>query len=134
MINEVPYEQVLEIRSKAMYPDKNKEFVVLPEDGIGLHMGYYVEGIPVSVFSLFLENGELQFRKFATLPAFQSKGYGSKLMQWLIDYAKEMKFARIWCNARVGKIDFYKNFDFTETDQTFEKNGYKYVVLEQRFK
>lgn len=132
MINEVPYEDVLEIRHRAMYPDQEKEFVVLPDDNRGLHIGYFVEGKPVSVFSLFLKDGELQFRKFATLPEYQGKGYGSKLVEWLTDYANEMKFSKVWCNARVGKTDFYKRFDFEETDDRFEKNGYEYVVVERK--
>jgi len=133
MINEVPYEQVLEIRRKAMYPDKDIEFVILPDDDRGLHMGYYIEGVPVSVFSLFLKDGELQFRKFATLPEFQGKGYGSKLMDWLLDYTIDMKFTRVWCNARIGKTDFYKKFELKETDERFKKDGYEYVVVERRF-
>ncbi|HCO66623.1 MAG TPA: GNAT family N-acetyltransferase [Dysgonomonas sp.] len=132
MINEVPYEQVLEIRRKAMYPDKDKEFVKLADDERGIHMGYYVDGLPVSVFSLFLKDGELQFRKFATLPEHQNNGYGTKLMEWLLDYAKDMKFARVWCNARVNKTEFYTRFGFVETDEKFEKNGYEYVIMEYR--
>jgi len=131
MINEVPYKDVLKIRHIAMYPDKNADYVKLPEDERGLHMGYYVDEKPVSVFSLFLNNGELQFRKFATLPEYQNKGYGTKLMEWLVDYANDMKFERIWCNARAGKTDFYKKFGFKETDQTFEKDGLEYVIMEK---
>lgn len=132
MINEVPYEQVLEIRHKVMYPDKNLEFVALPDDDRALHIGYYVGEKPVSVFSLFLNDGELQFRKFATLEEYQNKGYGSKLMEWLLDYVKDLKFTRVWCNARVEKTDFYKKFGFKETTEKFEKDGYAYVVLEKK--
>lgn len=133
MIDEVLYEQVLDIRQQAMYPDREKEFVILPDDNKALHMGYFVEEKPVSVFSLFLVNGELQFRKFATLPQYQGKGYGAKLMEWLMEYAEDMKFARLWCNARVEKTDFYMRFGFAKTADTFEKNGYEYVVMERRF-
>ncbi|MDU1905692.1 MAG: GNAT family N-acetyltransferase [Dysgonomonas sp.] len=132
MINEVPYEQVLDIRHKVMYPDKEKDFVVLPDDDKGLHMGYYLNGEPVSVFSIFLENGEIQFRKFATLPEYQGKGYGTKLMEWLVDYVKDLKFPRVWCNSRADKVDFYKKFGFVETKERFEKNGYEYVIVEKR--
>lgn len=132
MINEVPYNEVLDIRHKAMYPDREKDIVVLPDDNMGLHMGYYVEGKPVSVFSLFLKDGEIQFRKFATLPECQGKGYGTRLVKWLIDYAEDMKFQRIWCNSRADKIDFYKKYGFVETSERFEKNGYEYIIIEKR--
>ncbi|SHF78000.1 GNAT family N-acetyltransferase [Dysgonomonas macrotermitis] len=133
MINEVPYDQVLEIRHKVMYPDKPKDSVILPDDKKGLHIGYYKDDKPVSIVSLFLnlETKELQFRKLATLVEFQNRGYGSQLVRWILDYTKDLQFPRVWCNARVEKIDFYKKFGFTETDQVFEKNGFKYVVLEK---
>ncbi|PXV67392.1 acetyltransferase (GNAT) family protein [Dysgonomonas alginatilytica] len=133
MINEVAYSDVLEIRHKVMYPDKDKDYVILPDDDTGLHIGYYKEGLLVSVLSLFLKNRELQFRKFATLPAYQGQGYGSELLKWVLDYAKDMKFDRVWCNSRIEKTDFYKKFEFMETDQVFEKDGHQFIILERKF-
>lgn len=133
MINEVPYDQVLEIRHKVMYPDKLKEVVILSDDDKGIHIGYHKNDNPVSVVSIFLNNGELQFRKLATLEEFQGKGYASQLVKWILDYARDMQFPRVWCNARVGKIDFYKKFGFEPTGQTFEKDGYEFVIIEKRF-
>lgn len=134
MINEVAYADVLEIRHKVMYPDKDKDYVILPDDDKGLHIGYYKEGVLVSVLSLFLNNRELQFRKFATLPEYQGHGYGTELVKWVLDYAKDMQFDRVWCNSRIEKTDFYKKFDFVETDEVFEKDGRKFIILERKFK
>lgn len=133
MINEVPYADVLEIRQKVMYPEKDQDYVVLPNDNEALHIGYYKEGILVSVLSLFLENRELQFRKFATLSEYQGQGYGSELMKWILDYARDMQFDRVWCNSRIEKTDFYKKFEFVETDQVFEKDGRQFIILERKF-
>lgn len=131
MVEEVPYKDVLVIRQEVMYPDKDVDFVILPEDGDGIHVGYYEDGLAVSIVSLFLKDRELQFRKLATLTNLQGRGYGSKLLQWILDYAKDMKFDKVWCNARVDKLDFYKKFGFKETDQRFSKNGYDYVIIEK---
>lgn len=133
MINEVPYSDVLEIRHKVMYPEKEKDYVVLPDDDKALHIGYYKEGVLVSILSLFLKNRELQFRKFATLPGYQGQGYGSELVKWVLDYANDMKFDRVWCNSRIEKTGFYKKFDFMETDQVFEKDDLKFIILERKF-
>lgn len=134
MITEISYDNILKIRHEVMYPYENLDFVKLKDDDKGIHIGYLVEGQPVSVFSLFLENNILQFRKFATLEAFQNKGYGTKLLEWLISYAQEMQFESIWCNARSEKTDFYKKFGFEETDETFEKDGFKFIVLEKKLR
>ena len=100
---------------------------------MGLHIGVYENDELVSVMSIFLQGREIQFRKLATRLDMQGKGYGSALMKWLIDYANDMKFERLWCNARIGSISFYMRFGYTETDIAFSKNGYDYIVMEKRF-
>lgn len=133
IINEVPYEEVLKLRHEVMYPDKDIDFVKLPDDNMGLHIGVYENGVLVSVMSVFLHGREVQFRKLATLRSEQGKGYASALMQWLIDYANDMKFDKLWCNARESAIGLYKKFGYQETDNRFTKNGYRYVVMEKLF-
>jgi len=116
-----------------MYPDKDIDFVKLTDDNLGLHIGVYENEELVSVMSVFLHGRELQFRKLATRSDLQGKGYASALMQWLIDYANDMKFDRAWCNARTDATGFYKKFGYAETDERFSKNGYDYVIVEKKF-
>lgn len=134
MITEVSYDDVLRIRQKVLHPAESLDFIKLEDDDLGIHIGYLIEGKPVSIFSLFLRDRKLQLRKFATLEEFQNKGYGTKLIEWLINYANEMHFESIWCNARYEKKDFYKKFGFEETGQSFEKKGMKYIILEKVLK
>lgn len=133
IISEAPYKDVLIMRQQVMYPDQDIEFVKLPDDGLGLHIGVYENEELMSVMSVFLHGREVQFRKLATRTDMQGKGYASALMQWLIDYANDMKFDRLWCNARLGATDFYKKFDYKETDRHFSQNGYDYTVMERKF-
>lgn len=131
MIQEAPYEEVLKIRQEVMYPDKDIEYVKLPNDNLGLHMGYYKDGELVSVVSLFLENRDLQFRKLATKPEYQHKGYASEIIKWILDYAKDVKLDKVWCNSRVEKVGFYEELGFIKTDNTFMRDGHGYVVMEK---
>jgi predicted GNAT family N-acyltransferase len=133
IISEAPYNEVLAIRQQVMYPDKDTEYVKLPDDNMGLHIGVYENDVLVSVISVFLHGREVQFRKLATLQQEQGKGYASALMQWLIDYANDMKFDRLWCNARANATDFYKKFGYVETDERFSRDGYDYVIVEKLF-
>lgn len=133
MINEVLYDEVLEIRHKVMYPDYEKTIVMLPDDEKGIHIGYYKNDRAVSVVSIFLNDRELQFRKLATLEEFQGRGYASQLIRWILDYARDMEFPRVWCNTRRGKIDFYKKFGFEPTGKIFEKDGYEFEIIEKCF-
>ncbi|SBV93601.1 GNAT family N-acetyltransferase [uncultured Dysgonomonas sp.] len=133
IITEVPYHDVLTMRQQVMYPDKDTEFVKLSEDDRGLHIGVYEKEELVSVMSIFLHGRDVQFRKLATRNDMQGKGFASALMQWLIDYANDMKLNRLWCNARAGATDFYKKFGYEETDELFSQNGYEYIVMERKF-
>lgn len=132
-ISEVPYQEVLLMRHRVMYPDKDVEYVKLPEDDKGLHIGVYEDDRLVSVMSVFLHGREVQFRKLATDRDMQGRGCASALMKWLIDYTNDMKFDRLWCNARVNTAGFYEKFGYEETDNRYSKDGYDYVVVEKKF-
>ena len=122
------------IRHEAMYPDQPFDFVKLPDDFDGVHFGLYADHKLTGVVSLFAQGDVYQFRKLAILPEAQKQGYGAKLMEYILDYCKIQKAVKLWCNARANAKDFYYKFGFTETDKTFFKDGYDFVVMELEFK
>ena len=130
IISEVPYNDVLALRHRVMYPDKDIDFVKLDNDDRGLHIGVFENGKPVSVMSIFLHGREVQFRKLATLNEMQGQGYASALMKWLIEYATDMQFDRQWCNARVDACGLYEKLGYKKTDERCSKNGIDSVVME----
>lgn len=123
----------LPIRHKVMWPDMPLEYVKLPNDEKGSHYGLFVAEKLIAVISLFVEGDSVQFRKFATVSEFQGKGFGSKLLAYIITIVKKEKHKRIWCNARVDKVGFYHQFGFKETKTHFTKGGIAYVVMERSF-
>lgn len=122
----------LSIRQQVMWPDKDISYVQLPEDAEGLHFGLFADATMISVVSLFENKDGWQFRKFATLQKEQGKGYGSKLLSYILTVAEKEKATKIYCNARVEKINFYRSFGLTPTDKTFVKGGISYVVMEKK--
>ncbi|PWL32000.1 GNAT family N-acetyltransferase [uncultured Roseivirga sp.] len=126
-------EQTWEIRHRVMWPVQPFDYVKLANDNEGLHFGYFVDGNLISVISGFFneETKEAQFRKFATLQEFQSKGYGSQLLSHLIEEFTARGAIRIWCNARVIATALYERFGMHKTNQTFTKLGIDYVVMEK---
>lgn len=133
IINEVPYDAILTLRQQVMYPDKDIDYVRLPDDDKALHIGVYENDELVSAMSIFLDGRAIQFRKLATRADMQGKGYATALMQWLIDYANDMKFDRLWCNSRTSAVGFYHKFGYRETNTRFSKDGFDYVVIEKLF-
>ncbi|MGZ5248051.1 MAG: GNAT family N-acetyltransferase [Flavitalea sp.] len=139
-IEKVSPEIVWPVRHKVMYPDMDFESIKLEEDAGGIHLalfGVQTDGeemntgkILISVVSLFRNSDDLQFRKFATMNEYQGKGYGSALLKYIIEFAKDIQVKRIWCNARKNASDFYKREGFKETDESFFKDGYDFVIME----
>lgn len=129
-IEQVPAYVVWPIRHEVMYPDQDYESIKLEEDGNGIHLALFDENELISVVSLFNEGSTLQFRKFATRQSFQGKGYGSKLLNYLIEFAKNEGVLTVWCNARADALSFYKKSGFKETGKNFCKGGIDYVVVE----
>ncbi|OJJ20601.1 GNAT family N-acetyltransferase [marine bacterium AO1-C] len=115
-----------------MWPAKPIEYVKLPNDDVGEHFGLFLGDRLISIVSLFIKNGEAQFRKFATLEEFQDLGYGTLLLKKVMAIAQTYGVRSIWCNARVEKAGFYKKFGLSTTDKRFHKGGVEYVIMEKR--
>ncbi len=130
-IRSVDLSLVWQMRRDIMYPEFDIEGVKLELDQEGQHLGLYVDAELISVISLFIEKGELQFRKFCTLDNHQGKGYGSQLLQHVFEIAKQQVHVnKVWCNARVSALGFYERFGMKTTDHTYNKDGHDFVIMQ----
>ncbi|WP_331280780.1 GNAT family N-acetyltransferase [Bacillus sp. UNC41MFS5] len=130
-IRQVDKEEVWKLRHIIMWADKPFDYIKLENDDLGIHYGFFKENILISVISIFINNGECQFRKFATLQQEQGKGYGSILLDYVIKEAQNNGVKEIWCNARKNKVNFYRKFGLQETNSSFIKEGKSYVIMEK---
>ncbi len=128
IIQTIPLETVWQIRHQVMWPERDPSFVRLPADAGAQHLGVVLGDQVVSIISLFETPEGLQFRKFATLTSEQGKGYGSYLLQHVMDTHPGQ---HIWCHARVEKQAFYEKFGLIARPTTFEKSGKRYVRMER---
>ncbi|MFM6954784.1 MAG: GNAT family N-acetyltransferase [Sphingobacteriaceae bacterium] len=64
-----------------------------------------------------------QLRGMATYPEYQSKGLGSKLVRFSLEYLQQMGVDYIWCNAREAAFPFYQNLGFSFISETFDIPG-----------
>jgi len=130
-IRKVNKEEAWELRHKVMWPHKDFDYIKLEDDAAAIHFGLFKEDTLISVISLFIDQEEGQFRKFATVQHEQGKGYGSALLNYVLREAKHYGIKRIWCNARENKVNFYKKFGLRETKSSFIKEGKSYVIMEK---
>jgi GNAT superfamily N-acetyltransferase len=128
-IRQIKDSQTWALRQAVMWPDKPVDYVRLPDDDQGLHYGLYGENGLISVVSLFIQGEAAQFRKFATRTDQQGKGYGSRLLTFVMEEARKYAVSSIWCNARVDKAAFYEKFGLQKTGKHFSKGGKNYVIM-----
>jgi GNAT superfamily N-acetyltransferase len=131
-IEQITQELTWKLRHKELYPDLPIEAIKLPEDDLGIHLGLFYQNKLATVVSLFEDNNELQFRKLATDKKYQRLGLGSKIINYVLNYAKEKHIEKVWCNARLSATGFYEKLGFVKTDEVFSKGGIDYVIMEIR--
>ena len=130
-IEQIPAYLTWKIRHNVLYSGLDFERAVLANDDDGIHLGLFDENKLISVVSLFRTANSMQFRKFATLSEYQHKGYGSEILQYLMEYSKNEGCDHIWCNARKSASGFYSKFGFIETGEKSSANGFEYVIMEK---
>ena len=131
-IKQITTAEVLPIRHRVMWPNKPIAYIELPNDENARHFGLFVNEELTSIISLFTENNEVQFRKFATLFEFQGKGYGTMLLNMIITLLQDEGNSKLWCNARIEKSKFYELFSLKATNKKFMKGGIEYVIMERK--
>ncbi|WP_018249652.1 GNAT family N-acetyltransferase [Orenia marismortui] len=130
-IRKIPANKTWSLRHEVMWPHKDIEYVKLENDNDGIHYGLFIKNKLISVISLFIKDNQAQFRKFATRTAKQGRGYGSKLLNYIIEESKSLGLEKIWCNAREDKVDFYKKFGLIESTNSFNRGKIKYIIMEK---
>ena len=132
-IKEIKPSETLDLRHRILSPNKSIDSIILAEDDLGQHFGLFKEAQLIAVISLFIENDVAQFRKFATETAEQNKGYGSILLNRVIEEAIENNVKNLWCNARITALSFYEKFGFEVVSEKWITKDVEYVKMERTF-
>jgi len=108
------------------------ETVIYPKDDApeSVHFAIEKNGKVLAITTLlndpFPVTGETaawRMRGVATYPQARRKGYGSILIQACIDHARSQGGKVIWCNARIGALDFYFSSGFLQHGKPFDIPG-----------
>ena len=131
-IEQITPELTWRLRRDVLYPDAEITDMEMDVDSGGIHFGAFADNKLAGVISLFREGDDFQFRKFAVDTAFQSKGIGTALLNYITEFAIEEGGKKLWCNARLNATGFYLKFGFIQTARLFSKNGYDYMIMEKQ--
>ncbi len=130
-IKKIQASETWELRHQVMAPNRPFNSIKLAKDEMGLHFGLFYEEKLISVISLFVEKDNAQFRKFATEISEQGKGYGSILLNHIIEESIKNNVKNLWCNARMTALGFYQKFDFKAVSETWMENEIEYIKMQR---
>lgn len=129
-VRKISAADTLLLRRDVLYPGQPLEVVRLERDATALHFGVFEENSLISVVSLFVEERAAQFRKLATTPQRQGRGYGTLLIRHLAQQCSSLGVPLLWCHARRTAEGFYARLGFSRAGNYFEKNNITYCRME----
>ena len=124
----VKLERIKNYRKENLYYNLPNELASYKEDSYSStkHFGLFCDDKLISGLTLiedrsaYKNNKSIQIRGMFTIKGEYNKGYGTSLINFLIDYSKKRKIKKIWCNARFTAINFYKKNSFHSYGNTFQ--------------
>ena len=129
LIKQIEAQDTYPLRSKILRPGKplSECYFNGDEEENTFHLGAFVNDELVSIASFYMKNSEqildpfqFQLRGMATLEEFRGKGFSTALLKTGFPMIKNNHIQRVWCNARVGAIGFYKSLGFEQVSEEFE--------------
>lgn len=103
------------------------------------HIGAYYDDELVSIVTLIkrskevLRGEQFQLRGMGTLSKYRGKGYGKLLVLRSEEYLMSKNIHKIWCNARVEALGFYKMLNYNIIGESFDvpKIGMHYLMFKE---
>lgn len=118
------------LRHKVLRPELPLEASIMPTDDQydAAHFMIKKDGNILCVASIYCESFEpmpvkraTRLRGMATEPAEKRKGYGTMVLNGVIQYlTMETDTEILWCNARVTAFGFYEKMGFTIVGEEFD--------------
>ena len=120
--------ETIPIRHIVLRKGKPIETCTFPEDNLNssFHFGLYYQKKIVGVCSFLLDQSpsfkepkQYRLRAMAVLEDYQGFHFGKQLLTHGVHFLKEKEIKRLWFNARVIALNFYKNNGFETIGNVF---------------
>jgi len=132
-IQQITWDEALPVRHCVLWPTKSLLFCKVEGDEAANHYGAFVDGQLVCVASIYIDGNKARLRKFATLSEFQSKGIGTKVIEYLVSELKDLNIGYFWCDARTSALGFYQKFGLQTEGSEFKKSSVSYYKMAVRW-
>lgn len=131
------YKKALELRFRVLRQPLGLQFTTaeLKKDKADIHFGLF-EGNKIVACLILSENekGRMKMRQVAVEQNMQGKGYGKELSQAAEDYALQLGFNTMFCNARKSAVPFYERLGYNIVSDEFSEIGLPHYIMEKRLR
>ncbi len=131
-ITTITANETLPLRQRALWPDHPPQASRVEGDATAQHYGGFEADQLICTASLFPSDASLRLRKFATAPEHQGCGFGSTMLQFLLDTARAQNMETFWMDARQSAQPFYARFGFSADGEVFFKRSVPYLRMSRR--
>jgi len=118
------------LRKRILRPHQEGDAVVLggDDDPRTLHVGARdADGAIIGVATISPQpcpwapdrTGAWRLRGMATAEDLRGHGVGARVLEAALDHARAQGAELVWCNARVGALDFYRRAGFVEAGERY---------------
>lgn len=116
------------VRHAVLRKGKPIEACAIPQDNLEstFHFGVFFQDKLVGVCTFVIDKSshfndakQYRLRAMGILDDYQGYKFGQKLLAYGVTFLKEKKIERLWFNARIIAVDFYKNNGFKTIGDIF---------------
>lgn len=84
---------------------------------------------PIATGRMIFQNGNYFIGRVAVLPEYRGKGLGAKIMQMLIDAARQRDIKEIIIHAQTHAKKFYQKLGFKEFGDVYDEAGIEHISM-----
>jgi len=129
--NKSEYGEILRIRLNVFVKEQKvpSEIEVDEHENTSKHFIAFYRGKPVGCGRLRFIGGKAKLERIAVLKRYRNKGFGTRILKHMVNYAKRKNPKEIYIHAQYYLKDYYKKLGFKPTGKIFYEAGIKHIKM-----
>lgn len=129
--NKKELDQVIDIRKTVFVNEQNVPLSLELDglDGESEHIIVLYKNETIGCARIRFNNDKAKLERIAILKKYREKGFGKRLMHYLINYCRSKGVKEIYLHSQIYMKDFYKRLGFRTRGKPFMEAGIEHVKM-----